>query len=179
MRATPRTIATLWRRLSPLPGGGRIFSRILAVMIPYSGSVRPRVVLLEPGHARVELRERRRLRNHLRSVHALALANLGELASGLAMALALPEDTRGIPIRLEIDYLKKARGRVTADGRASPPHAVPDEQDATASADLTDETGETVARMTVTWRLSPASEASLPASEASLPASEASDHARP
>jgi acyl-coenzyme A thioesterase PaaI-like protein len=170
MSMTPRTMATLWRRLSPFPGGARLFSRILAVMIPYSGSIRPRVVLLEPGHARVELSERWRLRNHLRSVHALALGNLGELASGLAMALALPVDTRGIPIRIEVDYLKKARGRVTADGRASPPHSVPVEQDATASAELTDESGETVARMTVTWRLSP-----TPASTAS----EASDHARP
>jgi acyl-coenzyme A thioesterase PaaI-like protein len=166
MRSTVRIVQSLWRRLAPLPGGTRLFSRILGWLIPYSGSVRPHVLRLEPGHARVELRERRRLRNHLRSVHALALANLGELASGLAMAMALPDDTRGIPIRIEIDYLKKARGRIVAEGHAAPPPAIPDEQDATATADLTDETGTLVARMTVTWRLSP-------------PATEASDHASP
>jgi acyl-coenzyme A thioesterase PaaI-like protein len=165
MRSTVRIVQSLWRRLSPLPGGTRLFSRILGWLIPYSGSVRPHVQHLEPGYARVELRERRRLRNHLRSVHALALANLGELASGLAMALALPDDTRGIPIRIEIDYLKKARGRIVADGRAAPPAAIADEQDASATADITDETGALVARMTVTWRLSP------PASEASPDAS--------
>jgi acyl-coenzyme A thioesterase PaaI-like protein len=164
MRSTVRIVQSLWRRLSPLPGGTRLFSRTLGWLIPYSGSVRPHVLHLEPGYARVELRERRRLRNHLRSVHALALANLGELASGLAMALALPDETRGIPIRIEIDYLKKARGRIVAEGRAAPPALIPHEQDATATGDLTDETGALVARMTVTWRLSP-------------PASEAGPHA--
>jgi acyl-coenzyme A thioesterase PaaI-like protein len=148
-------VASAWNRLSPFPGGAWLFSRLIGWMVPYSGSIRPRVLVLKPGYARVAIRERRRLRNHLRSVHALALANLGELTSGLAMTLALPPGTRGIPVRIEIDYVKKARGRIVADGHASPPQTVPEDQDATATAELTDETGETVARMTVTWRLSP------------------------
>jgi acyl-coenzyme A thioesterase PaaI-like protein len=150
-----RRVANAWTRLAPLPGGSWIFGRLLGRMVPYSGSIRPRVLVLEPGYARVAIRERRRLRNHLRSIHALALANLGELTSGLAMTLALPPGTRGIPVRIEIDYLKKARGRIVAEGRASPPPAVSDDLDATATAELTDEAGEAVARMTVTWRLSP------------------------
>jgi acyl-coenzyme A thioesterase PaaI-like protein len=150
-----RRVANAWSRLAPLPGGSWLFSRLLGRMVPYSGSIRPRVLVLEPGYARVAIQERRRLRNHLRSVHALALANLGELTSGLAMTLALPPGARGIPVRIEIDYLKKARGRIMAEGRASPPQAVSADLDATATAELTDEAGETVARMTVTWRLSP------------------------
>jgi acyl-coenzyme A thioesterase PaaI-like protein len=150
-----RRVANAWNRLAPLPGGSWLFSRLLGRMVPYSGSIRPRVLVLEQGYACVAIQERRRLRNHLRSVHALALANLGELTSGLAMTLALPPGTRGIPVRIEIDYLKKARGRIVAEGRASPPQTVSGDLDSTATADLTDEAGETVARVTVTWRLSP------------------------
>jgi acyl-coenzyme A thioesterase PaaI-like protein len=155
MASSAERLARAWRRLAPLPGGAWLFGRLVGRVAPYSGSMSPRVVALEPGMARVEIRDRRRLRNHLHSIHALALANLGELASGLAMTMALPPDVRGIPIRLEIDYLKKARGRIIAEGRAAPPSAVPAPTDATATARLTDEAGDQVARLTVTWRLSP------------------------
>lgn len=151
-------VETAWRRLSRLPGGRWLFARLLGRLVPYSGSIRPRVHDLEPGRAVLSLKERRRLRNHLRSVHAIALANLGELASGLAMTLALPPEARGIPIRLEIDYHKKARGTITAEGRAAPPAVVTHEQDATATARLWDGEGETVAELRVTWRLEPKEE---------------------
>lgn len=147
-----------WRRLSGLPGGRRLFDRLLAWMVPYSGSVRPRVLELEPGRAVVAIRERRRLRNHLNSVHAIALANVAELASGLAMTLALPADVRGIPVGIRIDYVKKARGTITAHGHASPPAAVTAETEAEATAELRDEAGDVVAAAVVTWKLAPIEE---------------------
>lgn len=153
-RPTDR-LESVWRWLSPLPGGRWLFGRVLGLMVPYSGSIRPRVHALEPGRATVSIRERRGLRNHFGSVHAIALANLGELASGLAMTLALPSGTRGIPIRLEIDYRKKARGTITAEGRAAPPPAVTSDIEDPATAVLTDASGEVVAELTVIWRLGP------------------------
>ena len=144
-----------WTRLSGLPGGRRVFARLLGRMVPYSGSIRPDVLELEPGRALVALDERRALRNHFRSVHAIALANLGELASGLAMTLALPKGVRGIPVRIEIDYPKKARGRIVAEGRAACPDVVTADTDATATAVLRDEAGVVVGNVVVRWRLSP------------------------
>lgn len=149
-------MAAAWRTLSRLPGGRTVFGWLIRFMVPYSGSVRPKVLKLEPGHATVEIRDRRRLRNHLRSVHALALANLGELASGLAMTLALPDGVRGIPTRIEIEYVKKARGTIRAEGRAAPPAAIPGETEAEATAMLYDPAGDEVARVVVRWHLRPA-----------------------
>lgn len=144
-----------WTRLSRIPGGRRLFARMLARTVPYSGSIRPDVIELEPGRALVAVTERRALRNHFNSVHAIALANLGELASGLAMTVALPEGVRGIPTRIEIDYLKKARGRIVAEGRATPPAVISADTDALATAELRDADGDVVARAVVRWRLSP------------------------
>ena len=59
------------------------------------------------------------LRNPFSCVHALALANLGEFSSGMLMVnwLAYHKDKRGIPIKIETEYLKKARGKILANFR--------------------------------------------------------------
>jgi acyl-coenzyme A thioesterase PaaI-like protein len=145
----------LWRRLAPLPGGRWLFSRILKRSVPYSGTVHPRILALEPGHARIEIIDRYAVRNHLDSIHAIALANLGELTSGLAMSAALPRDVRGIVTSIRIEYLKKARGTLVAESWCTVPPITGDtEHDVVA--DVADSAGDIVARTTVTWRLGPA-----------------------
>ena len=147
-------ILAQWRRLSALPGGRWLFSTLLGWRVPYSGSVSPRVLLFGPGHARVRIVERRALRQHLGSVHAIALMNVAEMASGLAMLGALPEGMRGIVTKIRIQYFKKARGVLTAESRCSvPPDVAPGEYDYVS--EVTDAAGDVVARATVTWILGP------------------------
>ncbi len=143
-----------WASLANRPGGKWLFNRMLGRMIPYTGALGAKVLLLERGHARVELTERRGIRNHLGSVHAAALTNLGELASGLAMMTGSPADVRGIPIRLTTEFIKKARGVLVAESTATFPHVTADVEHETA-AEIRDESGVVVARVTALWRLSP------------------------
>ncbi|MCH2107479.1 MAG: DUF4442 domain-containing protein, partial [Planctomycetes bacterium] len=99
-----------WGRLGGNPLGRWLFDRLIGLSVPYSGSVRARVRELSPGKARVELRDRRGVRNHLSSIHAIAQANVLELTSGLSMMAALSPEVRGIVAKLEVIYHKKARG---------------------------------------------------------------------
>jgi acyl-coenzyme A thioesterase PaaI-like protein len=144
----------IWDRLSAMPGGSFLFGRVIRFGIPYTASVRPIVREVRSGYARVEMRDRRRVANHLNSIHAIALANVGEFTGGLAMTATLPADVRSILVKIEVDYLKKARGRVTAECHCAVPH-VTESVNHQVVTNVRDETGDDVARVTATWRLSP------------------------
>ena len=123
--------------------------------MPYTGTIRPRIVHFEPGHTRVQMADRRRVRNHLRSIHAVALANLGELSSGLAVVGALGPEARAILTGLEMTYQKKARGLLEAETQVDVPKPVTENIDLIATAHIRDSAGEVVATAHATWRLSP------------------------
>lgn len=145
-------IALWWKRLSRVPFGRTLFSMMIGRVVPYTGSIGARCEELGPGYARWTLRDRRSVRNHLRSVHAVALVNLAEVSSGTAMLTALPPGIRGIVTGLEIKYLKKARGLLTAEGRGVVPE-VRGRTDVDATAEIKDASGELVATAKVHWRL--------------------------
>ena len=155
-------VRSLWRRLSPLPGGKTIFSFFFGRMAPYTGTLGARVETLEPGFCRVTLRDRRRVRNHLNSIHAMALANLAEAASGLAVVAALPPGVQGIVTGFSITYQKKARGQLTAECRVDVGD-VTTEREQQAQVAITDAAGDVVARATATWRFAPPALARPPA----------------
>ncbi len=140
-----------WQRLSVLPAGSILFSRFLGWYAPYSGSIRSRVETLQPGFARVSLRDRWRVRNHLKSIHAIALINLGEITTGLAVLTTLDSNMRGIVLGLQAEYLKKARGKLTASASFELPELVGDDMPCEAKTEIVDETGDVVAIVRATW----------------------------
>lgn len=152
--ASTSPILRTFRFCQKLPGGQRIFSIILGRKVPYTGNIHARVDELTPGHSKVRMSDRRSLRNHLRSIHAIALANLGELATGLAMLAALPADARAIPVEIKVEFLKKARGQITAEGTCALPD-VSESHEHPVEALLFDEEGDKVARFSARWQVGP------------------------
>ncbi len=154
----PQSIGPLlrkyWQTLAPLPGGRWLFSRVLGLIAPYTGTLRATVLALEPGYCEVTLRERRRVSNHLHSTHAMALANLAEMASGLALLNGLPAGARGILIGFDIEYLKKSRGQLTARCRCAVPQDSR-EQKYRIAVEIHDHTGELTTIAHAHWLIGP------------------------
>jgi acyl-coenzyme A thioesterase PaaI-like protein len=140
-----------WRRFNLLPGGPTLFSLFLGWYAPYSGSIRARVESVEQGQVHVILRDRRGVRNHLHSIHAIALMNLGEITSGLAVLSSIPANMRGIVLGLSAEYFKKARGKLTARAKFKFPDEIGDNTQCKATAEIADEAGDIVAIIQATW----------------------------
>ncbi len=100
----------IFNRMKNLPGGKRLFSRILTFRVPYFSTIYPRVQELRTGFCRVEIQDRRSIHNHLKSVNAGALCTLSELTGGLAIEASLPHNLRWIPKDMTVKYVKKAQG---------------------------------------------------------------------
>lgn len=146
-------ILGIWQRLERIPGGKCLFSLLARWFVPYTGSVRPCVLELKPGYARVRMKDRRRVRNHLDCIHAAALMNIAEAASGLAFNCGLSRDKKAILTAFSITYLKKARGILTAectsplkpDSLEDGPHPI--------TALVRNRANDIVAQATATWLL--------------------------
>ena len=133
-----------WNRLSGVPGGKVIFSKMIGRAAPYTGTIGARVVELEHLRAKVVLDDRAAVRNHLRCVHAVALVNLAELTGNIALAYSMPDDARFIVAGLSIEYLKKARGRITGVCEC-PPVESSERREYDVPVQMLNEAGEVVA----------------------------------
>ena len=113
-------VLRLWKLSGRLPRGDRLFSRAFALRAPYFRSVRPRFTVIEPNHAELVVRDRRRVHNHLGTIHAIALCNGLEAAMGALAEASIPQGRRWIPKGMEVSYVAKANSDVTCVAETDP-----------------------------------------------------------
>lgn len=148
-------ILGLWKKYSRLPFGRFLFHQSFFRKVPYTATVNPRFISIEAGYALVEMKDCRTVRNHLESIHAVALMNLGEVSTGIAVISALPKDARAILKSLSIEFLKKARGTLRAEARQAMLKSS-EKQDVEVVAEIKNVDGEVVSRVKALWRVGPA-----------------------
>ncbi|MCC4597446.1 DUF4442 domain-containing protein [Xanthomonas campestris pv. phormiicola] len=107
-------LLSLYRRMQRWPAGQWLFSRAVCFKAPYFASIAPRITVLQPGRCEARIAHRRRVSNHLGTVHAIALCNLAELAGGVMVDASLPPSMRWIPKGMRVEYRSKASGTMHA-----------------------------------------------------------------
>lgn len=99
-----------------LPESIRTFalSKALGRVIKYAGTSGLRFDKLTPNECIVVIPNRKKVQNHIGSVHAAAMGLLAETATGFMTGLTVP-DNRIIVIKsMNLVYLKQATGDMTA-----------------------------------------------------------------
>jgi acyl-coenzyme A thioesterase PaaI-like protein len=149
-------LLAMYHRFRRWPAGDWLFSRAVCFKAPYFGTIAPRIEVLEAGRCEATIADRRRVHNHIGTVHAIALCNLAELCGGVMTDASLPADMRWIPKSMTVSYLKKAKGRLR--GIATP--EIPIVSAATGyelpvNVDVLDRDGERVFNARITMWLSP------------------------
>lgn len=106
-------VMSLYQRTAALPQGRTVFSMLFSLKAPYFASVRPRFRELRPDYAELVVRKRRRVHNHIGTVHVIAICNGLEAAMGALAEVSIPAHKRWIPRGMEVAYTAKATSDIT------------------------------------------------------------------
>lgn len=148
----------VYAALADKPLGRHLFSAAVALTAPYFRTIRATVVSLEPGRGVATMADRWGVRNHLGTVHAIAICNLAELAAGTTIEMSLPETHRWIPRGMQVSYLARARGRLTAVATIEDLTGLgaDEARDVVVPVDITDPAGQVVVHADITMWITPA-----------------------
>lgn len=153
------SVLPLYCRAVRLPQGQRIFSLLFSLKAPYFATVRPRFTELRPNRAELVIRKRRRVQNHLGTVHVIAICNGLEAAMGALAEATVPPGKRWIPKGMEVSYPAKATTDVTCVAETEPAQWSGDDPDVPVRVRALREDGtvvvEGVIRLWVTDRPAP------------------------
>lgn len=146
----------LYAKITRWPFGHWVFSRAVCFKAPFFGTIAPTITRLEDGRCEAVFKDRRAVRNHIGSVHAIALCNLAELCAGVMTDASLPKDMRWIPKGMTVSYLKRAKGRMHAVATPMIPIVSSGAgYDLPVSVDVTDAAGDTVFHAEIRMWMSP------------------------
>ena len=120
MCAGMTNVMDLYTRVTRLPAGKKLFSVLFSQKAPYFATVRPRFVELRPNYAELTIRKRRRVQNHIGTLHVIAICNGLEAAMGALAEVTVPADKRWIPKGMEVSYTAKATSDITCIAETDP-----------------------------------------------------------
>ncbi|MCF4122409.1 DUF4442 domain-containing protein [Antribacter sp. KLBMP9083] len=122
-------VYAMWRKLEGKPLGKRLFSLGFSLKAPYFASVRPRFVEVRPSYAELVVPQRWAVRNHIGTVHAIAVCNGLEAAMGALAEASVPPGRRWIPKGMDIAYTARSSSDITCVAETDPGQWASDEPD--------------------------------------------------
>lgn len=132
-----------------------LLSLLFASQVRFAGTARVRINSLTQQQACLTLRDRNRVRNHVGSIHAAAMALLAESATGFLVGMNVP-DTHLLLIKtLRVDFKKRAIGSLRAVATLTTEQlsavATQSRGEVTVQVEVTDESGQSPIACEMIW----------------------------
>jgi acyl-coenzyme A thioesterase PaaI-like protein len=153
----PNQLSRQLARFSGLPAVLRpgLTSFLLGQVVPMVGAAGLHFEEVSSQRVVVRLRNRRKVQNHIKGVHAAAMALLAETATGFCVGMNLPDDKLPLIKTLHVDYLKRAQGDMKAVAELSPEQIrmilTEDKGEVTVPVSITDESGQSPIACQMVW----------------------------
>lgn len=93
----------------------RILSFILGATVKFVGTAGIKCLTLSAEKSVFKLANKKKVRNHIGSVHAAASALVAETATGMALGYHIPDDKLPVLKTMHINYVKRSTGALTAE----------------------------------------------------------------
>ena len=97
-----------------------VVSKILGKVVPYVGTSGLLYEEITSERVIVSIRNQHKVQNHIKNVHAAAMALLAETATGFVVGINLPDDKLPLIKSLKVDFYKRTKGDMRAVATLTP-----------------------------------------------------------
>ena len=102
------SVLALYQKLEKYPLGKRLFSFTIGLKTPYFSTISPLITHLQHNYCECYLTKKRKVLNHIGTVHVIAICNGLEMAMGVLAEASISRHLRWIPKGMQLDYTSKA-----------------------------------------------------------------------
>ena len=144
-------------KTASLPTGLRswVITRMFGKFVPFLGTAG--LVFEEVSRERmvVSVKNRKKVQNHIKGLHAAAMALLVETATGFVVGMNVPDDKLMLLKSMKVSYYKRAQGDMRAVATLAPEQVqrmfTEDKGDVLVDVVVTDESGESPIVCEMVW----------------------------
>jgi acyl-coenzyme A thioesterase PaaI-like protein len=109
-------------KLSALPAGMQQWAQtfLLGKVVPFLGTAGMQFEQVTPQRVVVSVANKRKVQNHIKGIHAAAMALLAETATGFVVGMNLPDDKLPLLKSMKINYVRRSSGDMRAVAELTP-----------------------------------------------------------
>jgi acyl-coenzyme A thioesterase PaaI-like protein len=153
----PNRLARVIAKFASMPPWLRRFAMTSAFtsQVRFAGTGAVQILELAEGRALLQMKNLRKVQNHIGTIHATGMALLAESATGVALGMTLPDSKIPLLKSMHIDYVRRAKGTLRAEATLPADMRqrvlTEDKGDFAVPVKVTDEAGEEPIKCQMVW----------------------------